>query len=146
MTHANNDIHVRYDVTIPENELEITASRASGPGGQHVNKASTRVTVRWNVKKSVALTDEQKERVLQKLQTRLTTEGDLLINNSTSRSRDHNKKMALAQLANDVRKALFVPKRRMKTRVPKTAQESRLHEKARRGHVKKLRKKEIREE
>ncbi len=134
-----DDVVVGNGVTIPESELEITASRAGGPGGQHVNKASTRVTVRWNIQKSATLTDEQKERVLQKLQSRLTNEGDLIINNSTSRSRDHNKKMALLQLANDIRKALFVPKKRMKTRTPKAAQESRLHEKARRGRIKKMR-------
>lgn len=134
-----NDVPIKNDIAIPEHELEITASRAGGPGGQHVNKASTRVTVRWNVHKTTALTDEQKERVLQKLQSRLTTEGDLIINNSTSRSRDHNRKMALTQLANDIRKALYVPKKRMKTRVPKGVQEARLQEKTRRGQIKKQR-------
>lgn len=141
-----NDVHIKNGITIPEHELEITASRAGGPGGQHVNKASTRVTVRWNVKNTTIFTDEQKERVLQKLSSRLTTEGDLIINNSTSRSRDHNRKMALDQLAHDIKKALHVPKKRMKTRVPQQIQEARLQSKMRRGHIKKLRQEKIRDD
>lgn len=136
-----HDVHIKNGIVIPEHELEITASRSGGAGGQHVNKTSTKITVRWNVKNTNALTEEQKARVLEKLAHRLTTEGDLIIHNSTSRSQDHNKKMALAQLAHDVKKALHVPKKRMKTRVSKVAQEKRLQEKAHRGLIKKQRQK-----
>ena len=61
-----NDLSIKNGIIIPEHELEITTSRAGGPGGQHVNKTSTRITVRWNVKNTNALNPEQKERVLQK--------------------------------------------------------------------------------
>ena len=57
------DLAVKNGVVIPEHELEITASRSGGPGGQHVNKTSTRITVRWNVRKTSALSDEQKEQI-----------------------------------------------------------------------------------
>lgn len=138
-----NDVRIKNGIIIPDHELEITASRAGGPGGQHVNKASTKITIRWNVKNSTALTDEQKERVIQNLQARLTEEGDLIIHNRESRSQQQNKELALAQLAQTVRKALHVPKKRMKTRTPKSVKEARLQHKARRGEVKKMRSKKF---
>ncbi len=134
-----NDVHVKNSIVIPANELEITTSRAGGPGGQHVNRTDTRITVRWNVSTTIALTDEQKQRVMQNLQSRLTSEGDLIVNNSASRSQQQNKEAALNQLAHEVRRALYVPKVRMKTRVPKAAKETRLREKSRRGEIKKMR-------
>jgi ribosome-associated protein len=137
------DVHIKNGIIIPDYELEITASRAGGPGGQHVNKTSTKITVRWNVKNTTVLTDEQKERVLQNLQSRLTEEGDLIIHNRESRSQQQNKEMALAQLAQMVRKALHVPKKRMKTRTPKAIKEARLQHKARRSEVKKMRSKKF---
>lgn len=139
-----NDI--KKIIVIPEHELEITASRAGGPGGQHVNKTSTRITVRWNVKKSQVLTDEQKERILQKLHSKLTEEGDLLIHNSESRSQEHNKKLALLRIAQELRKALHVPKIRTKTKIPHGAQEHRLQKKARRGLIKKQRSEKFEEQ
>lgn len=141
-----NDVPIKNGIVIPEHELEITASRSSGAGGQHVNKTSTKITVRWNVKHTQVLTDEQKARVLEKLASRLTTEGDIIIHNSTSRSQDHNRKMALAQLGNDIRKALYVQKTRMQTRTPKGAEEKRLQSKAHRGVIKKRRREKIQED
>jgi ribosome-associated protein len=135
----NSGLHIKNGITLPESELDITTSRSGGAGGQHVNKTETRVTIRWNVKNSTALTDEQKQRVLGNLQAKLTEEGDLIIHNSTSRSQQQNKEMALATLAQTVRKALHIPKRRMKTRVPKAAQEKRLEQKNRRSAIKKMR-------
>ena len=140
-----NDVWIKNGIVIPDNEIQITASRAGGPGGQHVNKASTRVTVRWNVQKTAALSDEQKARVLQKLQVRLTKDGDLIFHHSTSRSQQKNKEMALARLAHEVRKALHLPKKRIPTRIPKEAKESRLRAKTRRGRIKKMRGKKIQE-
>lgn len=139
-------LSVKNGVIIPMHELEITTSRAGGPGGQHVNKSDTRITVRWNVYKTVALNQEQQSRVLQNLQSRLTTEGDLIINCATSRSQQQNKEAALMLLAQIVRKALFVPKKRVATKVSKAAKESRLHSKARRGVIKKLRSKKVRDD
>lgn len=138
-----SDLHIKNGVSIPLHELDITASRAGGPGGQHVNKTSTRITLRWNIPATTALSEIQKTRVLQKLESRLTKEGDLIIHNSSSRSQGQNRENALKQLAKEINKALHVPKRRMKTKVPKSAKESRLREKAKRGEVKKMRKKKF---
>jgi ribosome-associated protein len=141
-----HDIPVKNGITIPEHELEIKASKSGGAGGQHVNKTSTRITVRWNIKNTIALNKEQKKRVLQKLQTQISKDGDLVVHNSESRSQQQNKKNALAQLIKLVRKGLFIPKKRIKTKVPKTAKEARLRKKAHRSEIKKMRSKQIKYE
>jgi len=138
-----NDIPIKNGISIPYHELEITTSRAGGPGGQHVNKTETRITIRWNVKETSALSENLKELVLKNLESRLTADGVLVIHNSESRSQLQNKKNALENLATIVRKALFVPKKRMKTRVPKKEKERRLKEKKRRGEIKKGRSKKF---
>jgi len=138
-----NEIPIKNSIAIPYHELEITTSRSGGPGGQHVNKTETRITIRWNAKETSALSEQLKERVLKNLASRLTTEGYLIIHNSESRSQLQNKKNALAHLAEIVRKALLVPKKRIKTKVPKKAKEKRLQEKKRRGDIKKQRRKKF---
>jgi ribosome-associated protein len=136
-----NDVAVKNGIIIPEHELEITSSRSGGAGGQHVNKTSTKITVRWNVKTTSALSDEQKQRVLENLGSQLTADGDLIIHSSATRSQEQNKKMALIRLAQIVSKALYVPKKRMKTKISESTKHARLEEKAHRGMIKKLRKK-----
>lgn len=133
------DLHIKNHITIPEHELEITASRSGGAGGQHVNKTSSRITVRWNVKNTNALDEVRKGRVLAKLQHRLTHEGDLIVHHSSSRSQQQNKELALAQLAQTVRDALHVPKKRMKTRISASTKEARLASKTRTSMLKKMR-------
>ena len=138
-----NDLFIKNGVTIPENELEITTSRSGGAGGQHVNKTDTRITVRWNVNSTTALTEEQKNYVLEKLQTRLSSEGDIIVHNSESRSQLQNKKNALNNLAAIIRNALFVQKKRIATKVPRTLKEARLKSKSHRSRIKKMRSKKI---
>lgn len=141
-----NDLPIKNSIIIPEHELEITASRAGGPGGQHVNKSDTRITVRWNVINTTALNEEQKARVLLNLQSRLTGDGDLIVHNSESRSQVQNRKLALQNLAQEIRKALYVPKKRKPTQVTKSSKEARLQSKMQRSTVKKTRSKKIHED
>lgn len=138
-----HDVPIKNGIIIPSHEVEITASKSGGAGGQHVNKTSTRITVRWNIKNTHVLTDEQKERVLQKLGHQVTTDGDLIIHDSHSRSQDQNKHAALDRLAHTIRSALYVPKKRMATKISRSAKETRLQEKSRRGEIKKMRRKKI---
>lgn len=134
-----NDLIITTDIIIPEHELEITASRSGGPGGQHVNKSSTKVTVRWNIMHSSALGEELRARVLNKLSSRVTSDGDLIVHSSESRSQVQNKRLALMHLAQEIREALVVPKKRKATRATKAGKEKRLHEKSQRSEIKKNR-------
>ena len=134
------DLPIKNGIVIPGHELSITTSRAGGPGGQHVNKTNTRISVRFNIVQSTAFTDEQKKQILQKLAGKLTTEGEIIIHNSSSRSQAHNKKAALEQLAYELKKALQVTKKRMKTHISKQAQEQRIQDKKKHSQLKKSRK------
>jgi ribosome-associated protein len=128
---ASDDLGVRRDLVIPARELLETASRASGPGGQHVNKTSTRVTLRWNVRDSEALSPTQRARLLQRLAARLTREGELVMHAAESRSQSQNRTAARARLAECVRQALRRPRPRVPTRPGRGAVERRISEKKR---------------
>jgi len=118
-------------VSIPRSELTFRASRAGGPGGQHVNKVATRVELLWNLHDSRALDDADRERVRQRLGSRLDKEGNVRIVASAFRSQSRNREDAEVKLAALVRKALVVPKKRRATRPTKSSVEQRLREKQR---------------
>ena len=135
------DILVQLGVVIPAAEITMTATRASGPGGQNVNKTSSRITLRWNVLTTEALSELQKMRVLKNLFSRLTQHGDLIIHVDTSRSQKQNRSIAIERLIAEVKKAIKVEKKRIKTKATKASQKRRVAAKAQRGDIKKLRKK-----
>ncbi|MFP6563397.1 MAG: alternative ribosome rescue aminoacyl-tRNA hydrolase ArfB [Myxococcota bacterium] len=121
MTRAQADLEVRRDVVIPASELRETASRSSGPGGQHVNKSNTRVTLRWNLEQSVAVGSVRRDRLRRRLRKRLTLSGDILVHVGRHRSRARNRELARERLAELIREALTAPRRRKATRPSKAA-------------------------
>ena len=133
-------------VAIPLQELVFTTSRSGGPGGQHVNKTDSRVTVRWNVPMTVALTDAQKQRLLDKLASKLTNDGDLVMHCSTSRSQIQNKELVLQLLTQEIASGLHVPKKRLATKASKAKKAARVDDKKHRGVIKKLRNSRIERE
>jgi ribosome-associated protein len=126
--------------TIPSSELRFRTARSGGPGGQHVNKTSTKVEVLWNVARSESLSDTQRELLLTKLSTRIDARGMLRVASTDSRSQLQNREAAVDRINAIVQKALRVPKIRKKTRPPKRAVEGRLAEKKKRAEKKERRK------
>jgi len=124
-------------VQVPLSELTFTASRSSGPGGQHVNTTDSRIQVRWNVLDSVALTETEKALVRKILASRLTEAGDLILVSDTHRSQRRNREEVTQRLASLVREALIPPKPRKKTRPTRASKEKRLDEKRKKSRTKK---------
>jgi ribosome-associated protein len=131
------DLFINDRVTIPGSELEYAASRSSGPGGQHVNTADTRIQLRWNVEQTVALSEAQRARVRRFLAPRLTESGDLILASDQHRSQRRNREEVTRRLAALVREALVPPKPRRKTKPTRASKEKRLSEKKRRAEIKK---------
>lgn len=127
---------VNGKVRIPAAELTVRATRAGGPGGQHVNTSSTRVEVAWDMRHSSALTDEQRERLETRLASRLDTRGVIRVVAADTRSQTQNRLLALARLARLVRDGLVIPKVRRATKPSRAAKQTRLDEKKRRSSVK----------
>jgi ribosome-associated protein len=121
---------------IPRRELAVKASRAGGPGGQHVNTSSTRVEVTWNVRRSAVLSDAVRTRLLERLATRLDLEGDVRVVASDTRSQTQNRALAETRLAALVARALVVPKVRRATKPSRGAKTARLDEKRKAGEKK----------
>ena len=129
MREPNDDarvLRVNAHVAIPRHELEVRASRAGGPGGQHVNTSSTRVEVTWRPATSVALTEAQRARVVAKLGARLDSTGAMRVVAADTRSQLQNRERAERRLAEVVRGALVVPKARRATKPTRSSKERRL--------------------
>ena len=137
---------MRRGLVIPGAELREQASRAGGPGGQHVNKANTRVTLRWNVARSAALSEAQRARLALRLATRLTREGEIVVHAADQRSRTRNRALARERLAALVRGALALRRPRRPTRPTAGGRERRLVAKQQRGEVKRRRRPRPRDE
>jgi len=130
---------VRRGLVIPGAELRETASRSSGPGGQHVNKSNTRVTLRWSVADSVALGPNQRRRVLRRLASRSTRDGEVLVHASRHRSRARNRELARERLAELVAEALRIRPVRKKTKPSTASKRRQLETKRRRAATKRTR-------
>ena len=130
-TAPRNLLPVNESLSIPRSELDVRVSRSSGAGGQHVNKTSSRVEIFWNVVGSRALTEEQRSRLREKLASRLTTEGSIRVVASDMRSQSRNRELAEERLADLVRRALIVPRKRQATKPTRASKEARLDSKKR---------------
>jgi ribosome-associated protein len=136
---SENLLAVNDSLSIPRNELDVRVSRASGAGGQHVNKTSSRVEIFWNIPASRTLNDDQRTRLLDKLSSRLTTEGSIRVVASDMRSQSRNRDLAEERLVELVRRALMVPRKRKPTRPTRAAKEARLETKKRHSNKKQQR-------
>ena len=139
MTEPGPSIAITETLHVPLAEIEFSAIRASGPGGQHVNKASTAVQLRFDIAASAVFDAAQRERLLGLRDRRVSAEGVVTIKARRFRSRERNREDALARLASLLQLGLATTPPRKKTRPSKAARQKRLDDKSRRGRVKALR-------
>lgn len=131
-------IEVTPSLQIDERELQIDFVRASGPGGQNVNKVATAAQLHFDVCAS-SLPEEVKQRLTHLAGNRITSEGVLLIEAKRFRTQEQNREDAMRRFVELVRKSLVKPKSRKKTKPTQAAKEARLKEKKRKGEIKKMR-------
>jgi ribosome-associated protein len=133
-------LEITPDFQIDERELQIDFIRASGPGGQNVNKVATAVQLRFDVTNS-SLPEEAKTRLTHLAGKRMSREGILLIEAKRFRTQEQNREDAIQRFIGLVRKSFETPKARKKTKPTKASKEARLKEKKRKGDIKRLRNK-----
>jgi ribosome-associated protein len=122
-------------------ELTFKAVRSSGAGGQNVNKVASKVVLSFDLKNSLALSEEEKELALKKLKSKLSTEGILILNCDEDRSQLKNKEIVIKRFLEILQKSLVISKERKATKVPKSVIEKRLKDKSSQSEIKQNRRK-----
>lgn len=125
--------------SVPEAELTIEFVRSSGPGGQKVNKTSSKAVLRWNVDASTAFTPEEKAVIKEKLANRINREGELYLDSDTQRSQHQNRANVIGLLNRLITEVLTPQAERIATRPTKSSKERRLEDKRRQARKKQLR-------
>jgi ribosome-associated protein len=133
------DIIVTPRLTIPAGELDMAFARSGGPGGQNVNKVSSKAELRWNPTTSSALSDDDRTWLLSRLARRLTSDGTLIVTSTATRDQVKNRDDAASKLALIVRSALERPKTRHATKPSRASKRRRVEDKRHRAAIKKNR-------
>ncbi len=128
-------------ISIPHSEYSLKAVRSGGAGGQHVNKVSSRIELYWDFRKSEVLTDDQKNRIAEKMQSRISDDGLLRVTEDSSRSQHGNREAVVKKLHKLIAAALKVNKKRVPTKISAAAKRKRVDSKKKRAEVKSLRRK-----
>jgi len=134
-------LYIQAGLVIPGHELTVQVSLSGGPGGQHVNKTSTRITLRWNLESSQVLSASQRDYLQARIANRITNAGDVVVHCDAHRQQRRNLEGARQQLQEVIRAGLQRPKKRRPTRPTRASQRKRVDGKKKRGEVKQARRK-----
>ena len=132
-------LDVSDTIQIPMSEIQMTAVRSQGAGGQNVNKVATAIHLRFDIANSDSIPEPLRQKLLQMSDHRITDDGVVIIKSQAHRSQDRNRQAALSRLEELLASALKEPKRRIKTKLSRRVKQKRLDSKTRRGALKKAR-------